>query len=105
VVSIIGIPIIPLFILAVLVGHLFGSTAISMINGERMKKGFNWQIENRIGTFSLGWLAIMIIPILGAILRDISILGPIVFALGLIIIYVTNTIGLGGVLYSLIKKN
>jgi hypothetical protein len=104
-VSIIGIPIIPLFILAVLVGLLFGSTAISMIIGERMKKGFNWQVENRIGIFSLGWIAIMIIPLLGAFLRDISILGPIVFALGLIIIYVTNTIGLGGVLYSLIKKN
>lgn len=104
-VSIIGIPIIPLFILAILVGLLFGATAISVIIGVRIKKGFNWQIENRIGTFSLGWIAIMIIPILGAILRDISILGPIVFALGLIILYVTNTIGLGGVLYSLIKKN
>lgn len=104
-VSIIGIPIIPLFILAVLVGLLFGSTAISTIIGERMKKGFNWPVENRIGIFSLGWVAIMIIPILGSILRDISVLGPIVFALGLIIIYVTNTVGLGGVLYSLIKKN
>ena len=104
-VSIIGIPIIPLFILAVLVGLLFGSTAISMIIGERIKKGFNWQVENRIGIFSLGWLTIMIIPILGSILRDINIIGPLVFGLGLVIIYVTNTIGLGCVLYSLFKKN
>jgi cytoskeletal protein CcmA (bactofilin family) len=104
-VSIIGIPIIPLFILAVLVGLLFGSTAISMIIGERIKKGFNWQVENRIGIFSLGWIAIMIIPLLGSLLRGVSILGPLVSALGLVIIYVTHTIGLGGVLYSLIKKN
>ena len=104
-VSIIGIPIIPLFVLTVLVSLLFGSASISMIIGERIKKGFNWRIENRIGIFSLGWLTIMIIPIIGAILRDISILGPIVFGLGLVITYVTNTIGLGGVLYSLIKKN
>jgi len=104
-VSIIGIPIIPLFILAILVGILFGSTSISMIIGERIKKGFNWQVENRIGIFSLGWLTIMIIPILGTILRDLNIIGPLVFGLGLVIIYVTNTIGLGGVLYSLIKKN
>jgi cytoskeletal protein CcmA (bactofilin family) len=104
-VSIIGIPIIPLFILAVLVGLLFGTSAISMIIGDRIKKGFNWQVENRIGIFSLGWIAIMIIPILGAILRGISVLGIIVSVLGMVIIYVTHTIGLGGVLYSLIKKN
>ncbi|MDH5684523.1 MAG: hypothetical protein OEZ20_08675 [candidate division WOR-3 bacterium] len=103
-VSIIGIPIIPLFILAVFVAVLFGFTALSSILGDRIKKGFNWQINSNIGTFSLGWIAIMIIPILGIIFRKVAFVGTPIFILGLIIYYVTITIGLGGVLATLIKK-
>jgi hypothetical protein len=103
-VSIIGIPIIPLFVLAVFVAVLFGFTALSLILGDRIKKGFNWQINSKIGTFSLGWLAIMIIPILGIIFQKIQFVGTPIFILGLIIYYVSMTIGLGGVLTALIKK-
>lgn len=103
-VSIIGIPIIPLFILAVFVAVLFGFTALSIILGDRIKKGFNWQINSKIGTFSLGWLAIMIIPILGIIFQKVQFVGTPIFILGLIIYYVSMTIGLGGVLTALIKR-
>jgi cytoskeletal protein CcmA (bactofilin family) len=104
-VSIIGIPIIPLFILAVFAGMLFGFTAISAIIGERINKGMNWQITNRIGLFSLGWIAIMIIPILGVFLRGVGFIGALLFILGIVIQYVTTTIGLGGIFYALVKRN
>ncbi len=103
-VSIIGIPVIPLFVLAVLVAMLFGFSASSVIIGDRIKKSLKWQTNNRIGIFSLGWVAIMVIPILGLFLRGLGVVGLIVFFLGMAILYVTATIGLGAVIYALIKR-
>lgn len=103
-VSIIGIPIIPLFILAILVAMLFGFSASSVTIGDRVKKSLKWQINNRIAIFSLGWIAIMVIPILGLYLRGLGFAGSLVFFLGLAILYVTITIGLGAVIYALIKR-
>ncbi len=103
-VSIIGIPIIPLFALAVLVAMLFGFSASSVIIGDRIKKSLKWHTNNRIGIFSLGWVAIMVIPILGLFLRGLGAVGLIVFFLGIAILYVAATIGLGAVIYALIKR-
>ncbi|MEA3432312.1 MAG: polymer-forming cytoskeletal protein [candidate division WOR-3 bacterium] len=103
-VSIIGIPIIPLFILAILVAMLFGFSASSVTIGERIKESLNWQTNNRIGIFSLGWVAIMIIPIVGLFVREFGFVGSLIFFLGLAILYVTITIGLGAVIYALIKR-
>lgn len=103
-VSIIGIPIIPLFVLAVLVAMLFGFSASSVTIGDRIKKSLKWQTNNRIGIFSLGWIAIMVIPILGLFLRGLGFAGSLTFLLGLAILYVTITIGLGAVIYALIKR-
>jgi cytoskeletal protein CcmA (bactofilin family) len=97
-VSIIGIPLIALLPLALILGILFGFSALSYIFGERVATGFNWKIESRVGLFSLGWIAIMIIPIV------VILIGPPIFALGVFILYVAATIGVGGVIYALIKR-
>jgi len=103
-VSIIGIPIIPLFILAILIAMLFGFSASSVTIGDRVKKSLKWQVNNRVAIFSLGWIAIMVIPILGLFLRGLGFVGTLIFVLGLAILYVTITIGLGAVIYALVKR-
>jgi cytoskeletal protein CcmA (bactofilin family) len=103
-VSVIGIPLIPLFLLAVNVAVLFGYSAISLTIGDKIIKGFNWQIQNKVGTFSIGWITLMMILILGFIFRICGLLLPPIFALGGVIIYVAATIGIGGVIYALIKR-
>ena len=97
-VSIIGIPLIILLPLAVFLATLFGVSALSLSAGERVCKGFNWKVESQLGKLSLGWLAIMLIPII------LILVGPPVFIIGFVIVYVAMTIGLGGVIYTLIKR-
>ena len=55
--------------------------------------------------FSLGWAAFMIIPFIGILIAGFEPVGPLVIMLGLVILYVAYTIGLGGVLYALVNKN
>jgi cytoskeletal protein CcmA (bactofilin family) len=103
-VSIVGIPLIFLLPLAAALAILFGYSALSLIIGERVAHGLNWNIKSRIGFFTIGWLSIMIIPILGIILQSLGFVGSLVFVFGIVILYVTATISLGGVIYTLIKK-
>jgi cytoskeletal protein CcmA (bactofilin family) len=103
-VSVIGIPLIPIFILAVFLGILFGFSGLSVLVGERVANGFNWKISGRFGIFSIGWLALMILPIIGALIHGIGFAGSIILILGMVILYVSMTIGLGGVVYALVKK-
>jgi len=103
-VSVIGILIIPVFVLAVALGILFGFSALSLIMGEKIINGLNWKIESRVGKFTVGWIAAMFILILGFIFQIFGLVLPIAFALGGIIVYVTATIGLGGVIYALVKR-
>lgn len=103
-VSIVGIPLIFLLPLAAALAILFGYSALSLIIGERVAHGLNWNIKSRIGFFTIGWLSIMIIPILGIILQSLGLVGSLVFVFGIVILYVTATISLGGVIYTLIKK-
>ncbi len=103
-ISIIGIPIIPAFVLAFFVGIIFGLTGISTILGERICEGLNWQIKNRIGQFSIGWLCLMLIPIFGILLNGIGFVGVFIAILSFTILFVAGTIGIGGVLYAMVKK-
>jgi hypothetical protein len=98
-VSIIGIPLAILLPMALLIGTLFGFSALSLVIGERISKGFGWNVTNRIGLFSLGWITIMLIPLI------VGLIGPPVTALGWIIVYVAMTIAAGGVLFTFIKRN
>ena len=97
-VSIIGIPLIIVLPLAVFLATLFGLSALSLAAGERVCKGFKWNVESMLGRLSLGWLAIMLIPII------LILIGPPAFGIGFIIMYIAMTIGLGGVIYTLIKR-
>ncbi len=97
-VSIIGIPLMLLLPFAVLLAILFGFSSLAFVIGGRVSKGFNWKVENRAGLFSLGWLSVMIIPIITILI------GPPIFAVGIAIMYVAVTIGLGAVIYALIKR-
>lgn len=98
-VSVIGIPLIPVFVLAVFLSALFGFSALSLIIGNKVAKGLKWNVTSKPGLFSIGWLSIMIIPII------VHLIGPPIFILGWIITYVSLTIGIGAVIYALIKKN
>ncbi|UCG29611.1 MAG: polymer-forming cytoskeletal protein [candidate division WOR-3 bacterium] len=98
-VSIIGIPLIILLPLAVFLATLFGLSALALIAGERVCKGFNWKIQSMLGKLSLGWLAIMLIPIV------LILIGPPVFGIGFVVVYIALTIGLGGVIYTLVKRS
>uniref|UniRef100_A0A7C4TCQ2 Polymer-forming cytoskeletal protein n=1 Tax=candidate division WOR-3 bacterium TaxID=2052148 RepID=A0A7C4TCQ2_UNCW3 len=103
-ISIIGIPIIPAFILAVFIAILFGLSAFSIVLGERICYNLNWQIKNRIGIYTMGYLPLVIVFLIGLFLRKLGFLGVLVWILGIAIIYVAGTIGLGSVVYALIKK-
>ncbi len=96
--SIIGIPLIPLFVLAVVLAILFGFTALSSVVGERVIAGFNWKVESRIGIFSLGYLALMLIPLL------VGLIGPPLVFIGIIIYYVAATVGSGAAVYTILRK-
>lgn len=104
VISIVGIPIIPAFVLAVFIGMIFGISGFSVVLGERICTSLNWNVNNKIGLFSIGWLGIMIILIMGTLLRNTGFLGTLIWILGMVIVYVALTIGIGGVIYALIKR-
>jgi cytoskeletal protein CcmA (bactofilin family) len=105
VVSIIGIVLVPVFMLVVFLAMLFGFSALSLIAGMQISRGLGWNVQNRVGLFSLGWAAFMIIPFIGILIAGFEPVGPLVIMLGLVILYVAYTIGLGGVLYALVNKN
>jgi hypothetical protein len=97
-VSIIGILLVPLFMLAVVLAILFGFTALSLVIGEKVIAGFNWKVTGRIGVFSLGYLALMLIPLL------VGLIGPPLVFIGILIYYVAATIGSGAAVYTIIRK-
>jgi hypothetical protein len=102
-VSIIGIPLIPALFLAVLVAILFGVTALSSVVGEKIVQGFKWSVKSRVGIFSLGWIALQIIPILGMIISGLGF--PLItIILGFPISFVITTIALGATSLALFKK-
>ena len=102
-ISIIGIPLIPAFFLAVLVAIMFGVTSLSSVVGKKIVEGFKWNVTSKVGTFSLGWIALMIIPILGMILSAVDF--PLItIILGVPISFVIMTIALGATTLALFKK-
>ncbi len=100
-VSLIGIPIIPLFILGLFVCLLLGLTSVFYLVGSRIKHTDDPK-QSLIGKFTLGFIVIMAIPILGALIRIISPVGGFFSVLGFVIIYVVATIGLGAAFYTLV---
>lgn len=103
-VSVIGIPLIPVFMLAIVLARLFGLTSFSYVFGKRVATGFNWSLTSRFGTFSLGWLATMIIIWLGVVLSWLGSIATVIRILGWVILYITSTIGLGATIFSLFKN-
>jgi len=100
-VSLIGIPIIPLFILGLFVCLLLGLTAVFYLVGSRIKHTDDPK-QSLIGKFALGFIVIMALPILGALIRIISPVGGLFSVLGFVILYVVATIGLGAAFYTLV---
>lgn len=105
VISIIGIPIIPAFILAVFIAIIFGFCGLSIVLGERIVAGLNWQSKNRIAIFTIGWLALVLVAIIGGLLKGLGFLGTLILIIGYSILFVGITIGLGAVLFALIKRD
>jgi len=102
-VSIIGIAVIPLFLLALLACLLLGITSVYYLIGARIKHT-EGDKQSLIGKFALGFIVIMAIPILGAIIRIVSPVGGFFSVLGSIILYVIATIGLGAAFYTLVSR-
>jgi O-antigen/teichoic acid export membrane protein len=100
-VSLIGIPIIPLFILGLFVCLLLGLTSVFYLVGSRIKHTDDPK-QSLIGKFALGFIVIMALPILGALIRIISPVGGLFSVLGFVILYVVATIGLGAAFYTLV---
>ncbi|MGB9720676.1 MAG: hypothetical protein ACPL28_04240 [bacterium] len=103
-ISIIGIPVIPAFVLAIFIAIIFGISAFSLVLGERICLGLKWQVTNKIALFTIGWVALMVILMIGAILKQSGFLGVLVWILGIVILYAGATIGIGGVGYALAKR-
>jgi hypothetical protein len=97
-ISIIGIPLIPVFGLAVLIATRFGAAALALVIADRVCSAFKWNISNRVALFALGWATVMIIPFIA------FLIGKPLSILGWIIVYVATTIGIGAVIWALIKK-
>lgn len=102
-ISIIGIAVIPLFLLALLACLLLGLTSVYYLIGARIIHTESDK-QSLIGKFALGFIVIMAIPILGAIIRIVSPIGGFFTVLGSIIIYVIATIGLGAAFFTLVSR-
>jgi len=102
-VSIIGITVIPLFLLAIVACLLIGFTSIYYLIGLRIKPTTDGK-QGIIGKFVLGFIVIMAIPILGALIRTFSPIGGLFSVIGAVIIYVVATIGLGAAFYTLVTR-
>lgn len=100
-VSLIGIPVIPLFILALFACLLLGLTSVFYLIGSRIKHTEDTK-QSLIGKFALGFIVVMALPILGALIRIVSPIGGLFGVLGFIILYVVATIGLGAAFYTLV---
>ncbi len=100
-VSLIGIPIIPLFMIGLFICFLVGITSVLFLVGSRIKHTDDPK-QGLIGKFALGFIIVMAIPILGALIRIISPIGGLFTAIGAIVIYVVATIGLGAAFYTLV---
>ncbi|MBE0431857.1 polymer-forming cytoskeletal protein [candidate division WOR-3 bacterium] len=97
-VSIIGIPLIVFLPLAVFVAALFGIAALALVVGERVSRGFGWKVDTQAGRFSLGWLALMLIPII------VTLIGTPILVFSWFVYYFVVTIGTGSVIYALITR-
>jgi cytoskeletal protein CcmA (bactofilin family) len=104
IVSIIGWLLIPIFCLGMVVAALFGFAALCRVVGDRLTSGFHWSVSSPVGLFTLGWLAVMLILIIGSILAWLGGIGILVLILGWTIIYIASTIGTGATIYALFKS-
>jgi hypothetical protein len=104
VISIIGI--LPAILLgpAVFVAILFGFSGLAIVLGEKVCTSLKWKVSNRIGIFSIGWLALMIIPILAVLFSWLGPFSVLLSVIAFIVIYVEITITLGAAVYAIFKK-
>jgi len=99
-ISIVGILLIFLLPIALAVAGIFGFASISSVIGKRICESAKWKIENHIGVFSIGWLALMAIPILAALIHF-----PLIAVIGITIAWIAWTIGRGAAFYAVVKHD
>jgi hypothetical protein len=102
-VSIVGIPVIPVFMLGLFACLIVGLTSVFYLIGMRVQRTDEGK-GSMIAKFAIGFIIIMAIPLLGAIIRIFSPVGGLFSVLGAIIIYVVATIGLGAAFYTLVTR-
>ncbi len=98
-VSIVGIPLIFLLPIALAVAGIFGFASLSSVVGKRICESAKWKIESRVGVFSIGWLALMVINIIAGAIHF-----PLITIIGISILWIAWTIGQGAATYAIFKK-
>jgi len=104
IISIIGIPLIPIFIIAFILSLLISLTPSSLFVGKILKKNLNFLPKQNYFLSFLGLILLFIIWIIGNLLRIggsiFSIFGLIINLLTIFLLYLYFTIGLGGLILS-----
>lgn len=104
IISIIGIPLIPIFIIAFILSLLISLTPSSLFIGKILKKNLNFLPDKNYLLSFLGLILLFIIWIVGNLLRIggsiFSIFGFIINLLAIFLLYLYFTFGLGGLILS-----
>ena len=104
IISILGIPLIPIFIIAFILSLLISLSPSSLFVGKILKKNLNFLPNQNYLLSFLGLILLFIIWIIGNLLRIggsiFSIFGFIINLIAIFILYLYFTFGLGGIILS-----
>lgn len=99
-ITIVGIPLIFLLPLALMLAGIFGFASLSSVIGRRICESAKWRVTGRIGIFTIGWLALMAITIIAALVHY-----PLITVISMTMFWIAWIIGQGAVLYAIVKQD
>lgn len=97
-VSLVGIPLIPVALIAYGAAFLFGLAGVGLLVGEIFLKRAGATTISSIAAVAIGLVLIELFSLLGALLSPVPGLGAFVSILGLVVLYFAWTVGLGSVI-------
>lgn len=98
-VSLIGIPLIPVAIMAIGAAFLFGMAGVGLLVGDIFLKRTGTTAGSAVGAVAIGVILIELLALLGAFLSPVTPgLGGVLRLVGMLVLYFAWTIGLGAVI-------
>lgn len=97
-VSLVGIPLIPVALIAYGAAFLFGLAGVGLLVGEIFLKRVGATTISSLAAVAIGLVLIELFSLLGALLSPVPGLGAFVSILGLVVLYFAWTVGLGSVI-------